>query len=333
MAFWAWGPTGWAKTLGVLDFAGGTVVHISSGFASLAYAYVVGKRHGESHEFKPHSVSNIALGTGLLWFGWFGFNGGSALASTDRAAMAILTTHLAAATAGGVWSLLDYIRKRKWSLVGYCSGAVAGLVGITPACGFVSPASALAIGALTALVCHFAVELKHKLGYDDALDCFGVHGVGGFVGCILTGIFAQSSIATLDGAVISGGWLDKNWIQVPIQLGGAAAGAAWSFAVSFILLWVMNKIPGLALRLPKDAEMLGTDQAEHGGERAKRASLWDIALTIDSIPSYTARFQRKHTNTSPPSPKPKNGATPAPHPPTKRRNSSLLPCTLLPLRL
>jgi Amt family ammonium transporter len=148
----------------------------------------------------------------------FGFNGGSALASNDRAAMAVLVTHLSAATAGGVWSLLDYIRKRKWSLVGYCSGAVSGLVGITPAAGFVSPASALAIGALTALCCHFAVEAKHKLGYDDALDCFGVHGVGGYIGCVLTGIFAEASVATLDGAVIPGGWLDQNWIQVPIQV-------------------------------------------------------------------------------------------------------------------
>ncbi|KAI9002073.1 ammonium transporter 1 [Hyaloraphidium curvatum] len=264
LAFWAWGPTGWAKTLGVLDFAGGTVVHISSGFSSLAYAYVVGKRHGEGHEFKPHSVSNVALGTAMLWFGWFGFNGGSALASNDRAAMACLVTHLSAAVAGGVWSLLDFIRKKKWSLVGYCSGAVAGLVGITPASGFVSPASSLAIGALTSLCCHFAVELKHKLGYDDALDCFGVHGVGGFIGCLLTGIFADSTIATLDGAVIPGGWLNQNWIQFPIQLAGAAAGAAWSFVISFILLFAMNKIPGLQLRLPKDAELLGTDQAEHG---------------------------------------------------------------------
>lgn len=154
----------------------------------------------------------------MLWFGWFGFNGGSALGANDRAAMAILVTHLAAAVGGGVWSLLDYIRKRKWSLVGYCSGAVAGLVGITPAAGFVSPASSLAIGALTALCCHFAVDAKHYLGYDDALDCFGVHGVGGFIGCLLTGIFAEASVASLDGAVIAGGWLDKNWIQFAYQV-------------------------------------------------------------------------------------------------------------------
>ncbi|KAI9029247.1 ammonium transporter AmtB-like domain-containing protein [Hyaloraphidium curvatum] len=264
IAYWAWGPSGWAKTMGVLDFAGGTVVHISSGFAALAYALVLGKRHGHKDEFKPHSASNVALGTALLWFGWFGFNGGSALDATDRAVMAIIVTHLSAAVGGGTWALLDRLRKGKWSLVGYCSGAVAGLVGITPGSGFVSPASALAIGASTAVACHFGVELKHKLGFDDALDCFGVHGIGGIYGCIVAGIFAENSIAQLDGATIPGGWLDGNWVQVPIQILGAFAGAAWSFVLSYALLWLMNKVPALELRLKKEKEIIGTDQAEHG---------------------------------------------------------------------
>lgn len=264
LAFWAWGPTGWAKLLGVYDFAGGTVIHISSGFSALAYAMVVGKRHGEQAEFKPHSVSNVALGTAMLWFGWFGFNGGSALASNERGAMAVLVTHIAASVGGAVWVIIDYIRKRKWSLIGYCSGAVAGLVGITPACGFVSPASALAIGAITSVACHFGAELKHKLGYDDALDCFGVHGIGGYVGCILTGMFADSQLATLDGASVPGGWIDHYWIQVPIQLASGTAAAGWAFVVSYIILWIMNKIPFLHLRLHKEAELVGADQAEHG---------------------------------------------------------------------
>jgi Amt family ammonium transporter len=264
VAYWTWGAQGWIKLLGAYDFAGGTVVHITSGFASLAYALVVGKRHGEKSSFKPHSASNVMLGTALLWFGWFGFNGGSALGANARAAMAMLVTHLSACTGGLVWTLMDYRKERKWSAVGFCAGAISGLVGITPGSGFVGPASAIAIGAITAICCNLAVEGKHKLGYDDALDCFGVHGVGGFVGCILTGIFAQSEIASLDGTTIAGGWLNQHWISVPVELGAATAAAAWSFFWTAAICWTMDKIPGLALRLHKDAESLGTDAAELG---------------------------------------------------------------------
>ncbi|KAI9004959.1 ammonium transporter 1 [Hyaloraphidium curvatum] len=264
IAFWTWNPDGWMKKLGVYDFAGGNVVEIASGFSALAYAFVVGKRHGESHEFKPHSVSNVALGTAMLWFGWFGFNGGSALGANDRATISIANTHFAACAGGLVWAVLDYRKNRKWSMIGFCSGAVSGLVAITPACGFVGMPAAFAVGALAGLGCHFSCDLKHYLGYDDALDVFGVHGVGGLIGTFLTGVFAEQSVAALDGAVIAGGWVNLHWIQVPIQLAGMAATAAWSFVITFGLCWVMNKIPGLHLRLDREHEELGIDQTEMG---------------------------------------------------------------------
>jgi Amt family ammonium transporter len=200
----------------------------------------------------------------MLWFGWFGFNGGSALAANDRAAISLANTHFAASMGGIVWAILDYRKNHKWSMVGFCSGAVSGLVAITPACGFIGMPAAFATGALAGLGCHFACDIKHYFGFDDALDVFGVHGVGGLIGTFLTGVFAQKSVAALDGSDIAGGWIDQNWIQVPIQLAGMAATAAWSFVVTFAICWLMNKIPGLHIRLQRDHEELGIDATEMG---------------------------------------------------------------------
>ncbi|KAI1302548.1 hypothetical protein EDD11_005594 [Mortierella claussenii] len=265
IACWTWSANGWSFVMGGLDFAGGTPVHISSGAAALAYAIVLGKRSGDQRDFRPHSMSNVVIGTCFIWFGWFGFNGGSALSANLRAAMACVVTNLAASTAGLTWVLLDYRHDRKLSVLGFCSGAVSGLVAITPASGFVSPASSVAIGFLGALACNMAVRLKHYLKYDDAFDVFAVHGVGGIVGNILTGIFAQSSIAALDGStVIPGGWLDRHWIQVGYQLADSSAGLAWSFGVTYLILVIMNKIPGLNLRAHSEHEHTGLDLAELG---------------------------------------------------------------------
>ncbi|KAG0039989.1 hypothetical protein BGZ82_005801 [Podila clonocystis] len=259
IACWTWSANGWSFVMGGLDFAGGTPVHISSGAAALAYAIVLGRRAGDQKDFRPHSMSNVVIGTVFIWFGWFGFNGGSALSANLRAAMC-------PASVGGItWVLLDYRHDRKLSVLGFCSGAVSGLVAITPASGYVSPASSVAIGFLGATACNMAVRLKHYLKYDDAFDVFAVHGVGGLVGNLLTGVFAQASIAALDGVtVIKGGWLDGNWIQVAYQLADSAAGMSWSFTVTYLILVIMNKIPGLALRADPTLEHTGLDLAELG---------------------------------------------------------------------
>ncbi|KAF9995837.1 hypothetical protein BGZ65_008545 [Modicella reniformis] len=265
IACWTWSANGWSFVMGGLDFAGGTPVHISSGAAALAYAIVLGKRTGDQKDFRPHSMSNVVIGTCFIWFGWFGFNGGSALSANIRAVMACVVTNLSASTAGLTWVLLDYRHDHKFSVLGFCSGAVAGLVCITPGAGFVSPASSVAIGFLGAIACNMAVRLKHYLKCDDAFDVFAVHGVGGVVGNILTGVFAQASVAALDGAtVISGGWLDRNWIQVAYQLADSAAGLSWSFTVTYLILVIMNKIPGLTLRADLSQEHTGLDLVELG---------------------------------------------------------------------
>jgi Amt family ammonium transporter len=267
IACWTWNPNGWAYILGVLDFAGGTPVHISSGAAALAYCLMVGKRHGHgTDEFKPHNVANVVLGTVFLWFGWFGFNGGSAGNASARAAMASFVTNLAAAVGGITWMLLDYRLERKLSVVGFCSGAVSGLVAITPGSGFVSPPSAVAFGVAAGICCNMAVKLKHIFDFDDALDVFAVHGVGGLTGNILTGIFAQNRIVELDpmAVPIDGGWLDGNWIQVPRQLADSAAGMSYSFVVTCLILFIMDKIPGLAIRADHETETRGLDEAELG---------------------------------------------------------------------
>jgi len=269
IACWAWNPNGWSAKLGGLDFAGGTPVHISSGTAALAISIYLGKRRGYGTErlaYKPHNTSYVVLGTVMLWFGWFGFNGGSALSANLRAANACIITNLAASVGGLTWMLWDYRLERKWSVVGFCSGSICGLVAITPGSGFVGAPAAVAFGIVAGTVCNFATKLKFTFGYDDCLDIFAAHGVGGIVGNLLTGIFAQASIANLDGglAPIQGGWIDHHWIQLAIQLADSCAGVSYSFVVTTIILWVMHFIPGLRLRASEEAEIVGIDDAEMG---------------------------------------------------------------------
>ncbi|RUS20516.1 ammonium transporter AmtB-like domain-containing protein [Endogone sp. FLAS-F59071] len=266
IAYWIWNVSGWSNKAGGLDFAGGTPVHISSGAASLAYALILGKRQGHgSEEFKPHNMANVVLGTCFLWFGWFGFNGGSAVAGNIRAAMACVVTNLAAAVGGLTWMIMDYRLERKFSALGFCSGAVVGLVAITPASGYVGPAASVAFGVIGSIICNLSCKLKHAFDYDDALDVFAVHGIGGFVGDILTGIFAESYIAALDGVtVIPGGWLNQNWIQVGHQCADGLAGMGYSFFVTYLILFIMDKIPGLSLRVDAETEIKGLDAGEIG---------------------------------------------------------------------
>ncbi|KAI9227340.1 MAG: ammonium transporter AmtB-like domain-containing protein [Piptocephalis tieghemiana] len=292
VAYWTWGPQGWLKTLGSLDFAGGTPVHICSGMAALAYALVVGRRKGYGAEdFKPHNCSHIMLGTALLWFGWFGFNAGSTFAANARSGMTALVTHLAAGTSGLTWCLLAYRHQRKLSSFHFCSGVVSGLVAITPGAGFVAPWAAFVIGLLAGTVCHFAAELKHRLKYDDALDVFAVHGVGGFLGNLLTGIFAQASMAALDGTSIPGGWVSGNWIQLPIQLAASVSGGVWSFVLTIIILYIMNYIPSMRLRADEVDEIMGMDGSQMGeyGYDFAAPSTRSIDLSIGPTPALSTR--------------------------------------------
>jgi Amt family ammonium transporter len=259
VAHWVWAPGGWIRELGALDFAGGTVVHINAGVAALAAALIVGKRKGFGKDaIIPHNLTMTVLGTGILWFGWFGFNAGSALAANGLAASAFLATNLGAAAGACGWALVDVAKGRKSTTLGVASGAVAGLVAITPAAGFVGPLAAVAIGLAAGVVCAWAVGLKFRLGYDDSLDVVGVHMIGGIVGALLVGIFADTLIneAGADGLVAGGGLtlLGK-------QVTAIGATLAFSGIASFVLLKVIDATIGL--RVTQDDEIAGLDITQH----------------------------------------------------------------------
>ncbi|KAF9254507.1 ammonium transporter [Marasmius fiardii PR-910] len=268
IACWTWNALGWSFVMGGYDFAGGSPVHISSGTAALAVSIYLGKRKGYGTErlaYKPHNTSYVVLGTALLWFGWFGFNGGSALSANLRAAMACFVTNLSACVGGLTWMLWDYRIEKKWSVVGFCSGAIAGLVAITPGSGFVGAPAAVLFGFLAATVCNFATQLKFLLKYDDTLDIFASHAIGGVIGNILTGLFAEADIAALDGSsVIDGGWLDRNFVQLGYQLADSCAAMGYSFVLTTIILWIMHFIPFLRLRGTEECEIVGMDDHEMG---------------------------------------------------------------------
>jgi Amt family ammonium transporter len=261
VAHWVWGG-GWLSGQGVLDFAGGTVVHINAGVAGLVAAIVLGKRRGyPEHPMKPSNLVLTMVGAAMLWVGWFGFNAGSQLAADGVAGMAMLVTQVAAAAAALTWMLLEWLRYGKPSALGVVSGAVAGLVAITPAAGFVGPMGALVIGAASGLICYFAVvKVKQKFGYDDSLDAFGVHGVGGIVGAILTGVFVD---AGLGGVGLREGMTMAS--QVKSQFIGVGATIVYCAVVSFILLKLIDAVMGL--RVTEDQEQEGLDLAQHD-ERA-----------------------------------------------------------------
>jgi Amt family ammonium transporter len=258
IAHWVWGVGGWIRALGALDFAGGTVVHISSGIAALAAAIVIGKRKGFATEaLHPHNLPMTVTGAAILWFGWFGFNAGSALSSGELATSAFVATHVAAAAAAVSWVIAEWIRSGKPTTLGAASGAVAGLVAITPASGYVTPMSALAIGIIAGALCYWAVTWKFRLGYDDALDVVGVHFVGGTTGALLTGFLATKLInpAGANGLFYGGASL------LLTQLIAVAATIAFSFTVSFALLKIVDATMGL--RISEEEEDQGLDVAEH----------------------------------------------------------------------
>ncbi len=257
IAYWVWGG-GFLADAGVLDFAGGTVVHINSGVAALVAALYLGKRRGlGTQNLAPHNLVLSVIGAALLWVGWFGFNAGSAVAADGAAGMAMLVTQIAAATAALAWMLAEWLLRRKPTVLGIVSGAIAGLVAITPASGYVGPAGALAIGAAAGFVCYWGVAwLKPRLGYDDSLDVFAVHGLGGIAGALLTGVFAVEAIGGTPGA------LEGNIAQIGVQVWGILATVAWCAVASVVLLFVIDKTIGL--RVDEDAESEGLDLAQHG---------------------------------------------------------------------
>ena len=259
IAHWVWAGDGWLFNLGALDFAGGTVVHINAAMAAIAAAILVGKRRNPGAE--PGNVPYVVIGAALLWFGWFGFNAGSGLAADGVAVNAFLVTNTAAATAALTWGILSQIQHKRMSAVGVATGAVGGLVAITPAAGAVGVMGALAIGFGAGVLCYLAVLIRPKLGLDDALDVFAVHGIGGIWGALATGIFTVSAFTGAKGLV------EGNIEQLGIQAVGVGATIAYSFIVSLVILFVLDKIPGLGLRVSETEEDQGLDVVAHG-ERA-----------------------------------------------------------------
>ena len=251
IAHMVWEPTGWLNKAGVLDYAGGTVVHINAGVAGLSSCLVLGKRLGYGREaMAPHNLTLTLIGASLLWVGWFGFNAGSAGAADGRAGMAMLATQMATAAAALGWMFSEWISRGKPSVLGIASGAVAGLVAITPASGFVGPTAAVVIGIIAGILCFIAAtSMKHVMGYDDSLDAFGVHGIGGIVGALLTGVFVSKEISGADGSFL-------------IQLKGVAVTVVYGFAASFLILTLIDKTIGL--RVSEEQEREGLDISLHG---------------------------------------------------------------------
>src|SRR4051812_39017122 len=259
IAHWVWATDGWLFKIGALDFAGGTVVHASSGVSALIVALLIGRRVVNGDSMEPHDIPMTVLGAGLLWFGWFGFNAGSALTAGGLAANALLVTNTAAAAATITWVLASYVHKRKVSVVGAACGAVAGLVAITPASGFVTAGGALAIGLAVGGICYGATLLRERLRVDDALDVFAVHGVGGTFGAIATGIFATTAITGVGGAA---GLIDGKPEQVITQLVAVGATIAYAVIATFVIVKVVDLV--LGIRVTQKDEEAGLDLSVHG---------------------------------------------------------------------
>ena len=258
LCHWVWGEGGWLRSLGVLDFAGGIVVHTSAGIAALVTTIVIGKRKNLEHAPSPHNLPFVVLGTALLWFGWYGFNAGSALAVNGITVNAFITTNTAAAAAGLSWAFLEWIRNGKPTVFGIVTGSIAGLATITPASGFVSPISAIVIGIAASIVCFIAVAVtKPRFGYDDSLDAFGVHGVGGILGTLLTGMFA-SKIINPAGA---NGLFYGNYKQLLIQLIGITVAVTYTFLATFVIYKLVDIF--FRMRVSEKDELVGLDLTQH----------------------------------------------------------------------
>lgn len=259
IAHWVWSADGWLYKMGALDFAGGIVVHISAGVAAIVTALMLGKRRDyKGHALPPHNIPQVAIGTGMLWVGWFGFNGGSGLAADGLAGNALIVTHISAAVAAMTWAALEWYLDRRPTVVGICTGAIAGLATITGAAGFVTVQSAMIIGIVASVICFIMVAyMKPRLGYDDSLDAFGVHGIGGILGVVLTGVFASPLIQSQYNGALYG-----NFEQLKIQLIAAGVAIVFSGAGTYLLFKLSNKIVGV--RADDKHEAIGLDETHHG---------------------------------------------------------------------
>lgn len=274
IACWVWNPNGWAYKYGVLDYAGGGPVEIGSGMSALAYSMVLGKRQEKMMlNFRPHNVSFILLGTVFLWFGWLGFNGGSSYGANLRAIMACWNSNLTATMSAFTWILLDWRLARKWSMVGWCSGTISGLVAATPASGFITTWGSVVLGITTAVICNYGTKIKYWIRIDDSMDVFAEHGIAGMVGLMFNALFGADYIIGLDGVNTglttadgsnAGGWLNHNYKQFYIQLAYVVACTGYSFVMSAILAYGINYVPGLHLRASEEAELLGMDDDQLG---------------------------------------------------------------------
>lgn len=260
---WVWSANGWAAKWGVLDFAGGGPVEIGSGMGGLAYSWVLGRRQKrELINFRPHNVSLVGLGTSLLWFGWIGFNGGSAFGANLRAIFAVWNSMIAAAFGGIVWCLLDYRINRRWSMVGLCSGTIAGLVAATPSSGYLHPWASVIVGVVSGVLCNFATKLKFLFHVDDALDLFAEHAIGGIIGLLFNSVFASSTIMAMDGVTTA---VPDEWVkQLYKQFAYICATSAYTFVFTALIAKTVDAIPGLSLRCTKQDEILGMDEVEIG---------------------------------------------------------------------
>jgi len=266
LACWTWGPNGWGTTWGVLDYAGGVPVEIGSGVGGISLAFVVGRRREKLLiNFRPHNVSMVALGTSMLWFGWLGFNGGSAFGANLRAAYAIWNTNITAAFAAFSWSVLDYRLERKWSMVAVCSGAVSGLVAATPASGNIPMWASVILGVVAGICCNLSTGIKYLINVDDSLDTFAEHGMAGIIGLLANGVFAADWVIGLDGSTEhDGGWVTRNWKQMYIQVAFLAAAAGYTCVVTILIGFVINYIPGCKWKVTEEQEQEGIDASQVG---------------------------------------------------------------------
>lgn len=267
LAYWVWNANGWGFKNGILDYAGGIPVEIGSGLSAFAYSWVLGRRNERMMmNFRPHNISLITLGTILLWFGWLGFNGGSAFGANLRAVMACWNSCLTAMFAAMTWCLLDFRLAKKWSMVGWCSGTISGLVAATPASGFIDPWASIILGVVAGVCCNFGTKIKFLVGIDDSLDVFAEHGIGGIVGLLFNAFFATHTVIGLDGVNMEavGGFLDGNYVVIGWQVAGIVSSCAYAFCMSALIAKIIDLIPGLKLRASEEAELLGMDDDQHG---------------------------------------------------------------------
>lgn len=289
---WIYNPNGWAYKWGVLDYGGGVSMELCGGMTGLAYSLFIGRRRGYGIKMQPHNVPHVVLGTTLLWFGWMGLAGAGTLANI-RGALVMINAHLSACAGGVTFLIMEFRLEKKWSVVGFCLGSICGLVAIAAPAGYIGPSSSIVVGMMAAAVSNVTISFRDKLPWDDGLDIFAGHATSGIVGVFLTGVFAQKTIASSDGfTVIEGGMIDRNWKQIYKQIAWIAAGASWSFIVTYLIMIVVNAIPFCSFRVDIESEVKGIDE-DQSGERAYAPEIFPFPRPLTILDQK--KFKRKWT--------------------------------------